>query len=192
MRVSLAGLDHNPEIAQLSSIGIIFLCGSPGKPELKELTPNGIIVGWSPPEYGNNSLAWYILYCQWKCEREMSEWQKLELVSLKTYTCVRNLDDGDAYVFKICTVSDVGTLQYGNESDPIVWSDVRFFTIDAHKVISRCSEMLTLMLSSNSITIKENISSSLTMGIISKQVGTQISLVSILNEKLQFLWMLFK
>ena len=48
MCVSLAGLDHNPDIALLLTNGIHILCGPPGKPELKELTPNGIIVTWSP------------------------------------------------------------------------------------------------------------------------------------------------
>ena len=49
--VSLAGLDHNPEIALLSTnYGVIILCGPPGKPELEELTSTGMIMGWSPPE----------------------------------------------------------------------------------------------------------------------------------------------
>ena len=69
-------------------------------------------------------------------------------------------------IVKICTVSDIGTLQYSNESEPIVWSDIRLFTKDAHKVISRCSEMLTSMLSANSIIINEVTTSSLTEGII--------------------------
>ena len=181
--VSLAGLDHNPEIALLSSNGILILCGPPGTPELQELTPNGIIVRWSPPEYGCNSLAQYILYCQKKCGHETSEWQKVELSSLETHASVHNLDDGDAYVVKICTVSDVGSLQYSNESDPIVWSDMRFFTQNAHKVISRCSEMLTLMLSFNTIIINEVTSSSLTEGIISREVCKQINLASTSNKK---------
>ena len=121
MCVSLAGLDHNPEIALLSSNGVIILCGPPGKPELKELTPNGIVLRWSPPEYGCDSLAQYILYYQKQCKHdETSEWQLIELNSLETHTCVPDLSDGDTYVFKICTVSDIGTLQYSNESDPIV------------------------------------------------------------------------
>ena len=181
--VSLTGLDHNPEIAFLSSNGILILCGPPGVPEPQGLTPNGIIMGWSPPEYGCDSLARYILYYQKKCEHEISKWQNVELTSLETNACVHNLDDGDAYIVKICTVSDVGTLQYSNESDPIVWSDMRFLTLNAHKVISRCSEMLTLILSSNNFIINEVTSSSLTEGIISKQVCKQISLASTPNEK---------
>ena len=50
--VSLTGLDGNPDIALLSTNGIHILCGPPGKPELKDLTPSGMMVGWSPPEYG--------------------------------------------------------------------------------------------------------------------------------------------
>ena len=178
--ISLAGLDHNPEIALLSSNGILILCGPPGVPELQELTPNGIIVRWSPPEYGRNSLARYILYYQKKCEHEVSEWQNVELTSLETHACVHDLDDGYAYIIKICTVSDVGTLQYSNESDPIVWSDTRFFTQNAHKAIS---EMLTLILSFNTIIIKQVTTSSLTEGIISKEVCKQINLASTPNEK---------
>ena len=182
--VSLAGLDHNPEIALLSSNGIHILCGPPGVPELQELTPNGIIVRWSPPEYGCNSLAQYILFYQKKCEHEINKWQNVELTSLEAHACVHNLDDGDAYIVKICTVSDVGTLQYSNESDPIIRSDMRFLTQNADKVISRCSEMLTLMLSSNTIIIKQVTTSSLTEGIISKQVCKQINLASApKNEK---------
>ena len=116
--VSLGGLDHNPEIALLCTNGILILCGPPGVPELQELTPNGIIVRWSPPEYGCDSLARYILYYQKKCEHEKSEWQKVELSSQETHASVHNLDDGDSYIVKICTVSDVGTLQYSNESGP--------------------------------------------------------------------------
>ena len=182
--VSLAGLDHNPEITLLSSNGIHILCGPPGVPELQELTPNGIIVRWSPPEYGHISLAQYILYYQKKCEHETSEWQNVELTSLETHACVHDLDDGDAYIVKICTVSDVGTLQYSNESDPIIWSDTRFFTQNAHKVIS---EMLTLILSSNTIIIKQVTSSSLTEGIISKEVCKQINFASTENEKVTIL-----
>ena len=181
--VSLAGLDHNPEIALLSSNGIVILCGPPGVPELQQLTPNGIIVRWSPPEYGCNSLTRYILYYQKKCEHETSEWQNVELTSLETHACVHNLDDGDAYIAKICTVSDVGTIQYSNESEPIVWSDMRFLTQNAHKVISRCCEMLTLMLSSNTIIIKQVTTSSLIEGITSREVCKQINLASTPNEK---------
>ena len=185
--VSPAGLDHNPEIALLSSNGILILCGPPGVPELQELTPNGIIVRWSPPEYGCDSLAQYILYYQKKCEHETSEWQKVELSSQESHASVYNLDDGDAYIVKICTVSDVGTLQYSNESDPLVWSDMGFLTQNAHKVISRCSEMLTLMLLSNNIIIRQVMTSSLTEGIISKEVCEQINLASTPNEKVTIL-----
>ena len=177
--VSLAGLDHNPVL--LSFNGIHILCGPTGVPELQELTPNGIIVRWSAPEYGCDSLARYILYCQKKCEHETSEWQNVELTSLETHACVHNLDDGDAYIVKICTVSDVGTLQYSNESDPIVWSDMRFCTQNAHNIIS--SEMLTLMLSSKNIIINKVTSSSLKEGIISKEVCKQINFASTPNEK---------
>jgi hypothetical protein len=33
---------------------------------------------------------------------------------------VSNLTVGDTYVFKVCRVSNVGTVQYSSESDPIV------------------------------------------------------------------------
>ena len=179
--VTLAGLDSNPEIVLLSSNGVIILCGPPGKPQLKELTPVGVVVQWSQPEYGCNSLAQYILYYQKKCEHETNEWQKFELCSFETHTPVSDLDDGDTYVFKICTVSDVGTLQYSNESDPIVWSGMRYFISNTHKVISTCSEMLTLMLSSTNIM---NVATSLLAeGIISKEVETQISLALMANKK---------
>ena len=148
--VSLSGLDHNPEITLLSSNGIIILCGPPGKPEQKELIPKGIIVRWSQPEYGCHSLAQYILYYQKKCEHETSEWQKLELSSLETHTCVPDLNDGDTYIFKICTVSDVGTLQYSNESDPIVVynSEISVKFKDIYTgIITTCHEMIALALS---------------------------------------------
>ena len=45
--VSLAGLDHIPEIVLLSSNGIIILYRPPSKPELREFTANGIIEGVS-------------------------------------------------------------------------------------------------------------------------------------------------
>ena len=112
----------------------------------------------------------------------MTEWPKLELTSLEVHVSVPILDDAE-YVFKICTVSDAGTLQYSNESDPIVWSDMRFFTKDAHDVISRCREMLILMLSSNN-TISMEIAGSLsTKEIISKEDYTKVSLASTLDEK---------
>ena len=183
--VTLAGLDSNPEIVLLSSNGVIILCGQPGKPQLKELTPVGVVVQWSQPEYGCNSLAQYNLYYQKKCEHETNEWQKLELGSFETHTPVSDLNDGDAYVFKICTVSDVGTLQYSNESDPIIWSGMRYFISNTHKVISTCSKMLTLMFSSTDI---ENIRTSLLAeGLISKEIETQINLASGPNEKAEIL-----
>ena len=145
MCVSLAGLDCNPEIALLSSNGVIFLCGPPGKPELKELTSNGIVVRWSAPEYGCDSLAQYILYYQ--KQYEVSEWQIIKLNSLETHTCVPDLNDGDRYVFKICTVSDVGTLQYSDESDPVVLYNSVLSDQDICTVITTCHEMTTLALS---------------------------------------------
>ena len=122
--ISLVDLDSNPEIIVLSTNGIHILCGPSGKPEAKELTSNGLIVQWSQPEYGYPSLAKYILYYQKKYTEteQLNEWQRVELNSLETHTCVPNLSDGDTYVFKICTVSDVETLQYSNESDPITIS----------------------------------------------------------------------
>ena len=119
--VSLAGLDSDPEVAILAANGIHILCGPPGKPEPKELTSRGLVVQWSQPEYGRPSLAKYILYYQKKCSeaKPLSEWQKLELSSLETHTCVPDLRDGDTYVFKICAMSDAGTLQYSDESGPI-------------------------------------------------------------------------
>ena len=122
--VSLAGLDTDPEIIALSSNGIHLLCGPPGKPQPKEFTSNSLVVHWSQPEYGLPSLAKYILYYQKKCSETtpLSEWQKLELSSLETHARVPNLKDGDTYVFKICAVSDAGTLQYSHESDSIISS----------------------------------------------------------------------
>ena len=173
MCVSLAGLDHNPEIALLSSNGVIILCGSPGKPEL---TPNGIAVRWSPPEYGCGSLAQYILYYQKQCEHdETSEWQTIKL------NCVPDLNDGDTYVFKICTVSDVGTLQYSNESSPIVLSADQILTNNIHKVIVANKDKLTSAFSS----VEPNkIALALSMnGVISKEDKAQISLASTPSKK---------
>ena len=143
--VSLAGLDHNPEITLLSSNGVIILCGPPGKPELKELTSNGIVVRWSAPEYGCDSLAQYIVY--YRKQYEASEWQIIKLNSLETHTCVPDLNDGDTYVFKICTVSDVGTLQYSDESAPVVLYNSVLSDQDICTVITTCHEMTTLALS---------------------------------------------
>ena len=182
MCVSLAGLDHNPEIALLSSNGVIILCGPSGKPELKELTPNGIVVRWSPPEYGCGSLAQYILYYQKQCKHdETSDWQMIKLNSLETHTCVPDLNDGDTYVFKICTVSDVGTLQYSNESSPIVLSADQILTNNIHKVIVANKDKLTSAFSS----VEPNkIALTLSMnGVISKQDEAQISLASTPSKK---------
>ena len=179
--VLLAGLDYDPEIALLSQNGVITLCGPPGKPELKELTPSGIVVRWSQPEYSCGSLSKYIIYYRKKCEHETSEWQKLELDSFETYTCVPDLNDGDEYIFKICTVSDAATRQCSDESNPIIWSNMKFFKSNTHKVISTCSEMLSLIFSSTDV--KEIATSLLAEGVISKEVETQISLAFTPNEK---------
>ena len=179
--VSLAGLDHNPEIALLTSNGVIILCGPPGKPELKELTPNGIVVRWSPPEYGCDSLAQYILYYHKQlCEHvETSEWQLIELNSLETHTCVPDLNDRDTYVFKICTVSDVGTLQYSNESSPIVLSADQILTNNIDKVIVANKDKLTSAFSS----VEPNkIALTLSMN-VSKEDEAQISLASTPSKK---------
>ena len=121
--IPLADLDSNPDVVGLSSKGVRILCGPPGKPEVKELTSNGLIVHWFPPEYGCPSLAKYILYYRRNCEtKPLSEWPKHELSTNDTQTCVPNLRNGDSYVFVICTVSDVGTVQKSDESDPIVIS----------------------------------------------------------------------
>ena len=147
--VLLAGLDNNPEIIHLSSNGVIILCGPPGKPE-KELTSNGLVMQWSQPEYGHPSLAKYILYYQRKCSeaKPLSEWQKLELSSLETHTCIADLSDGDTYVFKICTMSDSGTRQYSDESDPIIISADIILINNIHKVIVANKDMLTSAFSS--------------------------------------------
>ena len=182
MCVSLAGLDHNPEIALLSSNGVIILCGPPGKPELKELTSSGLVVQWSPPEYGCDSLVQYILYYQKQCKHdETSEWQNTKLDSLETHTCVPDLNDGDTYVFKICTVSDVGTLQYSNESSPIVLSADQILTNNIHKVIVANKDKLTSAFSS----VEPNkIALTLSMnGVISKEDEAQISLASTPSKK---------
>ena len=180
--VSLAGLDHNPEIALLTSNGVIILCGPPGKPELKELTPNGIVVRWSPPEYGCDSLAQYILYYQKQCKHdETSEWQMIKLNSLETHTCVPDLNDGDTCVFKICTVSDVGTLQYSNETDPIVLSTDRILTNSIHKIIVANKDMLTSAFSladPNIIAVTLSVKE-----VISKKDEAQINLTSTPSEK---------
>ena len=178
--ISLTGLDSDPDIIALSSNGIHILCGPPGKPQLKELTSNGLVVQWSQPEYGLPSLAKYILYYQKKCNPP-SEWQKLEIGSLETHTCVPDLSDGDTYVFKICTVSDGGTLQYSDESDPIVISADGTLTNNIHKVLVANKDTLTLAFSSadpNTIAVMLSIK-----GVISKEDEAQISLASTPSEK---------
>ena len=182
MCVLLAGLDNNPEITLLSSNGIHILCGPPGKPELKELTSSGLVVRWSPPEYGCDSLAQYTLYYQQRCKHdETSEWQMIKLNSLETNTCVPDLNDEDTYVFKICTVSDVGTLQYSNESDPIVLSADRILTNNIHKVIVTNKDKLTSAFSSadpNKLAVTLS-----TKGVISEVDNAQVSLASTPSEK---------
>ena len=179
MCVSLAGLDNNPEITLLSSNGIHILCGPPSKPELKELTPNGMVVRWSPPEYGCDSLAQYTLYYQQRCKHD--EWQMIKLNSLETHTCVPDLNNEDTYVFKISTVSDVGTLQYSNESDPIVLSADRILTNNIHKVIVTNKDKLTSAFSSagpNKLAVTLS-----TKGVISEVDNAQVSLASTPSEK---------
>ena len=118
--ISLAGLDSNPDAIALSDIGICILCGPPGKPEPKELTQNGLVVQWSQPEYGCSTLMQYVLYYQSKDSETMplNDWQKIELSSQQTHVCVPDLSDGDTYIFRVSSVSDAGTLQYSEESDP--------------------------------------------------------------------------
>ena len=120
--ISLAGLDSNPDAIALSDIGIRILCGPPGKPEPKKLTSKGLVVQWSQPEYGCSTLKQYILYYQRKDNETMplNDWQKIELNSQQTHTCVPDLRDGDTYIFRVSSVSDAGNLQYSNESDPIL------------------------------------------------------------------------
>ena len=184
---SLTGLDTNPEIALLSCNGlmVIILCGPPGKPELKELTTKDVIVQWSPPEYGCNTLAKYILYYQKQCEQETSEWQIIKLDSLETHTCVPDLNDGDTYVFKICTVSDVGTVQYSSESDPIVLYNSRISDKSIYTVITTCREMSTLALSlANPKKIKTSL---LVKKIISEEDEAEITPISRPSEQAMIL-----
>ena len=178
--ISLAGLDSDPDIIALSSNSIHILCGPPGKPEPKELNSNGLVVQWTQPEYGLPSLAKYILYYQKKCN-ETNEWQKFQLSSLQTHTCVPDMRDGDTYVFKICTVSDVGTLQYSDESDPIVISADGILTNNIHKVIVANKDTLTSAFSSadpNTIAVTLSIK-----GVILKEDEDQINLASTPSEK---------
>ena len=180
--ISLAGLDSDPDIIALSSSGIHILCGPPGKPEPEELTSSGLVVQWFPPEYGCDSLAQYILYYQKQCKHdETSERQMIKLDSLETHTCVPDLNDGDTYVFKICTVSDVGTLQYSSESSPIVLSADQILTNNIHKVIVANKDKLTSAFSSAE---PNKIALTLSMnGVISKEDEAQISLASTPSKK---------
>ena len=122
--ISLASLDSNPDAIALSDIGIHILCGPPGKPEPKELTSKGLIVQWSRPEYGCSTLTRYVLYYQSKDSETMplNDWQKIELSSQQTHACVTDLSNEGTYVFRVSSVSDAGTLQYSDESDPILIS----------------------------------------------------------------------
>ena len=182
--VSLAGLDRNPKIALLLTKGIHILSG-PGKPELEELTPSGMIIGWSPPEYGCDNLAKYQLHYQKKSELEISQWQKLELTSLECRTCLPDLSDGCMYVFKICAVSDVGTLQYSSESDPIITSAKGTLMNNIHKVIVGKNNSLTSPFpSADPNTFAALLSAK---GVISKEKETQISLASTPSEKASLL-----
>ena len=179
--ISLAGLDSNPDIIALSSNGIHVLCRPPGKPTVKELTPNGLIMRWSSPEYYCNNLAKYTLCYQKKNELEISNWQEVELNSLETHTCISDLSDGCMYVFKICAVTDVGTLQYSDDSDPIIISADGTLTSNIHKVIIANKDTLTSAFSSadpNTIAVMLSIK-----GVISKEDEAQISLASTPSEK---------
>ena len=180
--VSLADLDSDPNIIALSFSGIHILCGPPGKPEPKELTSNGLIVQWSQPEYGRPSLVKYILHYQKKCSQtKQSEWKELELSSLETHTCVPDLNDRDKYAFKICTVSDVGTQQYSNESDSIVIYADGILTNNIHKVIVANKDTLTSAFSSSDPnTIAVMLSN---MRVISEEDEAQITLASTPSEK---------
>ena len=178
--VSLAGLDSDPDIIALASNGIHILCGPPSKPERNKLTSSGLVVQWSLPEYGCGSLARYMLYYQNK-SKSLNEWQELELSSLETHTSVSNLNDGDAYVFKICTVSDVGTLQYSDESDPIVFSANGILTNNMHQVIIDNQKLLS---SAFSTTDPQKIALTLSVkGVISEADEAQISQASTPSEK---------
>ena len=178
--ISLAGLDSDPDIIALSSNGIHVLCRPPGKPTV-ELTPNGLIMRWSSPEYYCNNLAKYTLCYQKKNELETSKWQEVELNSVETHICISDLSDGCIYVFKIYAVTDVGTLQYSDESDPVVISADGTLTNNIHKAIIAKEGILTSAFSSadpNTIAVMLSIK-----GVISKEDEAQISLASTPSEK---------
>ena len=179
--ISLTGLDSDPDIIALSSNGIHVLCRPPGKPTVKELIPNGLIMRWSSPKYYCNNLAKYTLCYQKKSELETSKWQEVELNSLETHTCISDLSDGCIYVFKICAVTDIGTLQYSDESDPIVISAEGTLTNNIHKVIIAKEGILTSAFSSadpNTIAVMLSVK-----GVISQEDEAQISLGSTPSEK---------
>ena len=179
--ISLAGLDSDPEVITLSSSGIHILCGPPGKPKLEEITPTGMIMEWSPPEYGCDSLTKYQLHYQKKSELETSQWQKLELTSLECRTCLPDLSDGYMYMFKVCAISDVGTLQYSNESDLVIISAEGTLINNIHKVIVAKNGGLTSPFpSADANTFAALLS---TKGVISQEDETQINLASTPSEK---------
>ena len=129
----------------------------------------------------SDNLAKYQLHYQKKSELETSEWQKLELTSLECRTCLPDLSDGCMYVVKICAVSDVGTLQYSNESDPIIISAEGTLTNNIHKVIVAKNDGLTSPFpSADPNTFAALLS---TKGVISKEDETQISLASTPRKK---------
>ena len=97
------------------------------------------------------------MYYKKKEESETSEWQTFELDSLNTHTCVPNLSDGNTYVFKICTESDSGTVQYSDESDPTVVSAYGILTNNIHKVIIANKDILTSAFSSATLVKNGNI-----------------------------------
>ena len=184
--ISLAGLDSDPDIIALASNGIHILCGPPGKPEQKELTSSGLVVHWSPPEYGCDSLAQYILYYQKQCKHdETSERQMIKLNSLETHTCVPDLNDGDTYIFKICTVSDVGTLQFSDESDLMVLYNSGISEKSIYTAITTCREMTKLALS---LANPNKIATSLlAKEIISEEDELEITCISKPNEQAMIL-----
>ena len=126
-------------------------------------------------------LAKYTLCYQKKSELEVSKWQEVELNSLETNTRISDLSDGCIYVFKICAVTDVGTLQYSDESDSIVISADGTLTNNIHKVIIAKEGILTSAFppaDPNTIAVMLSVK-----GVISKEDEAQISLASTPSEK---------
>ena len=185
--VSLAGLDHNPKVALLSSCGIIILCGPPGKPERQELLPNGIVIKWPSPEYGCDSLRRCILYYQKKCKNATNQWKKIDHDSLETRTvCIPNLSIGDTYIFKVCGVSNVGTVQYSNVSDLIVLYNSVISPKDIYSgIIMRCCEVTALALSLANP--RNNATSSSAKKITLKKCITEITLAHSLHDQAMIL-----